>query len=81
MGTGIYKFPFGEVSQDKIDWWCERCKYPTEIPRCTTKAAIQQCWRLPDAHTWHLLHECPMAHGGEPCRCNELAELKKQTAT
>lgn len=76
MGTGIYAMWGFEVSQSDIDFWCNLCKYPTEDERCKKKSNIRKCFSLNNAHDWHLAHECPMAHGGEPCRCNELAQLK-----
>ena len=76
MGTGIFrKGILGEeqVPQKDIDFWCSQCQFPLEGVKCQTLENIQRCWNEAGsvAGVWHLLHECPFAHVGQKCRCND----------
>ncbi len=71
MGTGVYTMWGIEVSQENIDYWCNNCHYPPEGERCKDTRHINKCFRYPTAHAWHLEHECPFAHRGLDCRCND----------
>lgn len=71
MGTGVYNQWGQEISQESIDFWCNNCHYPPEGKKCDNPRAIQFCFKYPDAHTWHLAHECPFAHRGLGCHCND----------
>ena len=74
-GIGVYS-AVGECSQKDIDFWCGQCHFPFENGRCKDKANIRKCWRSPNAHEWHLRHECPFARVGRKCECNDCKDFK-----
>ena len=81
MSTGIYReaiFGHVEVPQNDIDYWCGQCQFPIGPERCQTKKRIQQCWDQlgASARYWHILHECPFAHLGQECRCNDFISVE-----
>lgn len=81
MSTGIYRegiLGLEEVPQKHIDAWCAECQFPIEKPKCQAKENIQRCWNEVGtiAHVWHLLHECPFAHLGQDCRCNDFKSVR-----
>lgn len=91
MGTEIFKRNiFGEleeVPQKYIDAWCKQCQFPYGVEKCQSRELIQRCWFElqaiawtlkvdSEAHIWHLLHECPFIHKGEPCRCDDFRTIE-----
>jgi hypothetical protein len=70
-GIGIYAHGL-EITQEDVDMWCGLCRFPIEGKRCKDKETIKACWgKSPNAHQWHLQHECPFAQKGQVCHCND----------
>jgi hypothetical protein len=83
LSTGIFRRnpirELEEVPQKDIDFWCGQCQFPYGEGKCKDKAFIQRCWDETGAvaHNWHLQHECPFAHQGHRCRCNDFKGMKE----
>lgn len=75
MGTGVFNKFGGEIDQKSIDFWCGNCHYPPTGERCNSPALIQRCFRYPNAHQWHINHECPFAHRKLNCHCNDFPKI------
>ncbi len=82
MSTGIFRRnivrELEEIPQHQIDYWCQLCQFPLATEgKCTDKAQIQECWDKGSSigNKWHLQHECPFAHKGEACRCNDFKTI------
>jgi len=82
VSTGIFRRnvvgELEEVKQKHIDFWCKTCQFPYGEGKCQDKALIQKCWDASGsvAHNWHLQHECPFAHQGQTCRCNDFKTIE-----
>ena len=80
--TGVFKHSiFGgleEILQENIDYWCSLCQFPLAEEMCKDKALIQQCWDESQAIAgkWHIQRECPFAHKGQECRCNDFKDIE-----
>jgi len=82
MSSGVFRRnilgELEEIPQDQIDYWCKLCQFPLVEGKCKDKALIQQCWDEGGAVAgkWHLQHDCPFVHKGQPCRCNDFKSIK-----
>ena len=67
------------VEAEHVAYWCGICQYPIPGPqKCEDEADIQACWdgSMAVGARWHLAHECPFAHQGQPCRCNDYPNIE-----
>ena len=67
------------IEAGDVECWCKQCRFPLTGTgkKCKTQPLIQQCWDMMlTGHQWHLEHECPFAHQGKECRCNDYKNIQ-----